>query len=353
MLLSPLDRRVLKTLSRGASRRSQPGVRIAVVGNCYNLSLAYAMKLLNVNATVERFPISGNPRITGNLLLRALRKYDHVFVQDFPDGLVRGASSVSLLHHLNHAIRTPTIMFGAYHPDSIIILDGSRKGAFISGALGQHHSGIALFGYLAGLSVDAALRLYEAQVFEKLGYFDLWGWNSSHLIETIRMNYSLDLQPDLIRWSRSGCFMFTVNHPKPRVFHDLARRLLDLAGVSWNPVDFDNYALDDLARDVIFPIYPAIAEHFGIPGSYVFKAAEYFPAGIRIGAFLNLPEFVRASYRVYARHSSADLTNNRVQEWLENAEISAFLKEFALGRTSPSGSSLRREVRREWDVDAV
>jgi hypothetical protein len=126
--------------------------------------------------------------------------------------------------------------------------------------------------------------------------------------------------------------MYTINHPKPHVFFDIARRLLDNAGISTEPVDFDNYAMDDLARDVVFPVYPAIADHFGVAGSYVFKAAQHLPGGLHIGSFYDLPCFLRESYRVYARHDANALTNERVQDWLENPEICRFLQDFASAR---------------------
>jgi hypothetical protein len=333
MLLSNLDRRVLATLKDGALGRVKPGLRIAVLGNCHSLDIAYAMQLLNVGATVHRYPIQTRSKITGKMLVRALRTYDHVFLQDFGEGLIPGGSSDLLARELANAMRYPTLLFGAYHPDAIFVHDRSKSGAFVWGGLGQHHSAIALFAYRAGLPAEAALRLYESEIFEILGYFDLWSAASAQLL-ALAKSYSLDLSTDFLRWARRGCFMYTINHPKPHVFFDMAQRLLDKAGISSKPVDFDNYAIDDLARDVVFPIYPALAEHYGIPGSYVFKAAQYSPGGLNIGGFWDLAGFVRESYRVYARHKVEDLTNERVQSWLDDPDISAFLKDFSWERRS-------------------
>jgi hypothetical protein len=335
MFLSNLDRRVLATLKDGALRRVKPGLRIAVLGNCHSLDIAYAMQLLNVSAIVHRYPIQTRSKITGKMLIRALRTYDHVFLQDFGEGLIPGGSSDLLGRELANATKYPTLLFGAYHPDSIFAHDRSKGDAFVWGALGQHHSAIALFAYRAGLPAEAALRLYERDVFETLGYFDLWGAASAQLL-ALAKSYSLDLSADFLRWARRGCFMYTINHPKPHVLFDLAQRLLSNAGIAQEPVDFENYAMDDLARDVVFPVYPAIAEHYGIAGSYVFKAAQHAPGGLNIGGFWDLPGFVRESYRVYARHKAEDLTNERVQGWLDDPETSAFLKESGSERSSLS-----------------
>jgi hypothetical protein len=328
MFLSNLDQRVLATLKDSALGRVKPGLRIAVLGNCHSLDIAYAMKLLNASATVHRYPIQTKSKITGKMLVRALRTYDHVFLQDFGEGLIPGGSSDLLSRELANAIKYPTLLFGAYHPDAIFVHDRSKGDTFVWGALGQHHSAIALFAYRAGITAQDALQLYDREVFETLGYFDVWPAASAQLL-ALAKSYSLDLSSDFLRWARRGCFMFTINHPKPYVFFDLARHLLSRVGIGGEAVDFDNYALDDLARDVVFPVYPAIAEHYGISGAYVFKAAQYSPGGLNIGGFWDLPGFVPESYRVYARHKAEDLSNERVQGWLDDPEISAFLKEFS------------------------
>jgi hypothetical protein len=333
MFLSNLDQRVLATLKDNILGRAKPGPRIAVLGNCHSLDIAYAMKLLNVSATVHRYPIQGKSKITGKMLVRALRTYDHVFLQDFGEGLIPGGSSDLLSRELANAIKYPTLLFGAYHPDAIFVQDRSKGDTFVWGALGQHHSAIALFAYRAGITAQDALQLYDREVFETLGYFDVWPAASAQLL-ALAKSYSLDLSSDFLRWARRGCFMFTINHPKPHVFFDLARRLLGRVGIGGEAVDFDNYALDDLARDVVFPVYPAIAEHYGISGAYVFKAAQYSPGGLNIGGFWDLPGFVRESYRVYVRHKADDLTNERVQGWLNDREISAFLKEVSSQKSS-------------------
>jgi hypothetical protein len=51
---------------------------------------------------------------------------------------------------------------------------------------------------------------------------------------------------------------------------------------------------------------------------------------------------VQESYRVYARRKAEDLTNERVQGWLNDREISAFLKEFSLEKSSAARVKERR-----------
>jgi Polysaccharide biosynthesis enzyme WcbI len=339
MLLSNLDRRVLTALKDRAFGRLKPGPRIAVLGNCQSFDLAYAMKLLTPGATVHQYPIQSKAKITRKMLVRALRGYDHVFLQDFGPGLVRGATSEFLCNELAHTTRYPSLLFGAYHPDSIFIHRGAAD-AFISGPIGQHHSALALFAYRAGLPVEAALRLYTREVFETLGYFDLWRPASTQFLEHAR-SYGLQLEADFMRWTRRGCFMYSVNHPKSFVFFDLAHHLLDTAGISSQPIDFQHYALNDLARDTVFPVYPEVAEHFGLPGSYIFKAPKHSPGGLSLGNFFDLHGFISGSHRVYARHAPGALANERVQGWLDSSEISRLLMEFC---SAPIGRGRRSKL---------
>jgi hypothetical protein len=334
MFLSNLDRRVLATLKGAAVRRQQPGLRIAVLGNCQSFEVAYAMQLLNGRATVHHYPIQTKAKITGNMLVRALRTYDRVFLHDFGEGFVRGASSDFLCSEVANVTRYPSLLFGAYHPDSIFVQDRSRGDAFVSGPIGQHHSALALFAYRAGFTAESALRLYQREVYELLGYFDLWEPASTQFLEVTR-SYGIKLDSDFIGWTRlARSFMYSINHPKAYVLFDLARHLLDQAGIPWKPLDFDHYAVNDLARDTIFPVYPEVAERFGIAGSYIFKAPSASRGGLNIGTFWDLQAFVRESYRVYARHDGEALTNERVQAWLQNVEICSFLNDFGLERRS-------------------
>ncbi len=327
MLLSNLDRQVLSVLKDGALGRPKPGPRLAVLGNCQSFDVAYAMKLLDPAATVHHYPIQGKAKISGKMLVRALRDYDHVFLQDFGDGFVRGASSAVLCNELRSTTKYPSLLFGAYHPDSIFVSAGTN--AFIAGPIGQHHSALALFAYRAGITPDGASRLYRRDVYEMLGYFDLWQPATAQFLEHTK-SYGLQLEADFIRWTRRGCFMYSVNHPKSFVLFDLARHLLDEAGRSARPIDFEHYSLNDLARDTVFPVYPDIAEHFGVSGSYLFKAPKHSPGGLSLGNFWDLPGFITESYRVYARRAPGELANERVQAWLDNGEVSSVLKEFCL-----------------------
>jgi hypothetical protein len=119
--------------------------------------------------------------------------------------------------------------------------------------------------------------------------------------------------------------MYSSLHPKPFVFFDFARQLMQRAGAPMQPVNFDDYAVDDLVRGSVYPVYPEIGEFYGIQGSYVFKGAQ-FSFGTGLGDFWNLRQFVTDCYHGYAKYQPNQLTNERVQGWLDDTEIAGFLR---------------------------
>jgi hypothetical protein len=114
-----------------------------------------------------------------------------------------------------------------------------------------------------------------------------------------------------------------MNHPKAHVVGDIARRLLTESGITPEPVEIQDYLGDELTQDVIWPIYPAVAERFGLTGSYLFKAksrGEEFPV------LYDLPGFIAASFSIYDALPVGDLTCPRVESWLAAPEIVALFR---------------------------
>lgn len=324
-----LDRRVIASLRSKSLRQPGAGPRIAVVANCQSFGLAYAMKLLNLDATVHRFPVLFKSWTSVRTLARTLKLYDYVFFQPFGPGYVRGGSSEPIVEELNDAILLPTLIFTGFHPDQVYVHDAAKAGPPINGPIGPYHSALAFFAYRAGLPVEAALRLFKREVFEIVGYFDVWNGATEALLDE-GQRFALDFREDLLRWTRRGCFMYSSLHPKPFVFFDYARQLMRKAGIPMQMVNYDDYAVDDLVRGAVYPVYPEIAESYGIQGSYVFKGAN-FAFELGLGQFWNLREFVADCYRTYAKYQADELTNERVQGWLDDARIAGLLRRVALG----------------------
>ena len=112
--------------------------------------------------------------------------------------------------------------------------------------------------------------------------------------------------------------MHVLNHPKAFVIGDIARRLLRESGIDPEPVEVEDYLGDELARDVIWPIYPPIAETYGLTGSYLFKMK---PGQGSFPVLYDLPGFVAKSFALYDRLSFTDLACARVDVWIGTPEI--------------------------------
>jgi hypothetical protein len=309
--------RLAKLMGNG-SRRSGP--RIAVVGNCQSFGVAYSMKILDPSATVDHFSVIARGTADISVFAKTLQTYDYVFSHLFPKGHVRGGDIEDLRARVKNIRLFPAIVFAGFHPDLIYLHDAAKNDAPILGPLGLLHSALAVFAFREGLSLEEANALYNRNVYEALGYFDVWNSATSELLDMARDWFNLDLSGELMNWSRRGAFMYSVAHPKPFVLFDLAKRLFADIGRKIPEVDFDYYSIDDLARSEIFPIYPPIGELLGVRGGYLFKQKN-FHLSQSVGDVLTLPEFLAESYKVYARHDPAAITQIRVDAWRRDRSV--------------------------------
>ena len=322
-MLSQIDKQVLRSwyeyrvaptfAKLKGTAPSGSGPRIAVVGNCQSFGVAYSMKVLDPSATVDHFSVIGRPKVSIGVLARTLQTYDYVFSHPFPAGHVRGGDIEDLRRDVKNLRLFPAIVFAGFHPDLVYLQDAARE-APVLGPLGLLHSALAVFAFREGLSLDEANALYNRNVFEALGYFDVWNGAASELVDTTREFFNLDLSTELMNWSRRGVFMYSLAHPKPYVLFDLAKRLFADVGLKAPDVDFDYYSIDDLARSEIFPIYPPVGSILGVRGSYLFKMKN-FHLSQSVGDILTLPQFLAESYKTYAQGDAANMEQIRVDAW--------------------------------------
>lgn len=303
------------------------GPRIAVVGNCQSFGVAYAMKVLDPSATVDHYSVIGHSRANMDLFARTLATYDHVFTHEFLDGHVRGGNSDELCRRLPQALMFPGIGFAAFHPDLIYIHDLQQLHGFVFGPIGPYHSAVGLFAYRKGLSLEEANALFNENVFEALGYFDVWNGAAKELLD-LGKKFDFDLSADLMKWSRRGVFMYSTVHPMSFVLFDLAKRIWEKVGLTPRAVDFDYYDIRDLSRAEIFPVYPPIAKMLGVQGGYLFKLGNHHLAQT-VGDFLTLPQYLAACYKIYAAHEASRLGNARVDAWLADEKTSDLLVRLA------------------------
>lgn len=293
------------------------GPRIAVIGNCQSFGIAYAMKLLDPTARVEHFSAIGRTLADMKLLAKTLSTYDYVFSHEFPAGQVRGGGSQELQSLLDKVVLFPAVTFAAFHPDLVYLLDETRGNAPTIGPVGPYHSAIAVLAFRRGLSLDETHALFNRNVYETLGYFDVWNEAAEEFIETTKRKFGMDFSTELANWSRRGVFMYSLVHPKPFVLFDIAKRLFAQQGLNAPNVNLDYYSIDDLARAEVFPIYPPIAEWFGVPGSYTFKLENYHLSS-SVGTFITLPYYLSECFKVYRRCKPSQIAHPRIEAWLDD-----------------------------------
>ncbi len=312
-----IDPHVTKLLGHKSGAK---GPRIAVIGNCQSFGVAYAMKLLDPTADIHHFSVVARARASFDLFCKTLETYDYVFSHEFQPGYIGEANSEALRARVPKTMLFPAVIFAAFHPDLVYLIDETRGNAQLHGPLGPYQSALAVFAFRKGLSLEEANALYNRNVFDALGYFDLWNDAARELVTNSKY-YDLDLSAELMNWSRRRVFMYSNVHPKPFVLFDIAKRLFAKSGLKALDVNFDHYAIDDLARSEIFPVYPAIAERFGVRGGYLFKMPN-FHISHGVGKFLTLPEYLAASFKIYARSTPSQLVHPRVDRWLADQATS-------------------------------
>lgn len=323
-MFSQIDRQLFARWRRSALGQNKPGTRVAVVGNCQSFAYSYGMKLFNPSLQIDRYAVVGRSLATLDRLVKALKDYDVVFAQDFGPGILRdNGDSEALRKALPSIHRMPFVNFFGFHPDTVYLFDPTRDGKLIMSPTGVYNSGLTLFGYMQGMSVDQTEALFSREVFDVLGYLDVWNSSADEFLRAAA-DTGMNLESDLARWSRRGNFMYTPNHSKPQVMYDIALKAMRKAGLPIRDLEMDDYLVDDLVRGFILPVYPPLAEYYGFKGSTIFKK-EHYRLSMKPGEFLTLREYIAESFAIYGKHQKPQLANPRVDGWLADAETARTL----------------------------
>ncbi|WP_454850547.1 WcbI family polysaccharide biosynthesis putative acetyltransferase [Rhizobium binxianense] len=251
-----------------------------LLSNCQTFGLANSMKLLGPRFHVDAVDIWSFKKNIDKYKSE-IPKYFRVIVHphfyniDFDFSIAQNLSTI------------PSINFDAYHPD---VCYAFSKGP-LDGPMGSYHSMIILAAYEAGLGIEQTRKLFRQDVFEGCGYFRRWEMERTQLLSSFSQ-YGLDMASSFTKWSRGDAFMYSVNHPKIRCIYDIARAFMRRHGIE--TVDGDILPADNLLNGPCYPIYPEIAEMFGVRGSYLFKV----PNDYRL---VSLEKFIEFSFGTYAR----------------------------------------------------
>ncbi|GAB4304684.1 MAG: hypothetical protein Fur0034_21720 [Desulfuromonadia bacterium] len=255
-----------------------------VVSNCQTIGLAHSLSLLCPSVEVAACDIW---QLSKNFSSwqSVLDQYEYVIT--LPDDQLRGVVDLS---RLPRRIKVPAVKFRALHPDITYVKMGDT---ILKGTMNDYHSALVLAAHRCGLSESQALALFRRDVYEKVGFFSLWDRERETLLGLFEST-GFDIRSDFLRWTRRGPFMYSFNHPRIFVLfdiaHHIAKRLYDGTIPQSHILPHDN-----LAMGSIWPVYPEIAERYGIwEGSYLFKKmGEY--------TVMDIEQFIAESYQAYGR----------------------------------------------------
>lgn len=184
--------------------------------------------------------------------------------------------------------RFPQLSFSGIHPDLVHI---QQNGKNVRGPIGHlWHSSLALYGFIHDIPVEACVRLFCAETYERLNFYDIWTASQRLLLNElaeagIPTHY-------FYTWCRLGCFMYDPNHPV-RLALDLAGKFASRLGESRRGSEVTALFALFPHHGPIFPLYPEAAERLGTSGSYLFSR---WPDP---GKPIDLRSFIAMSYNYY------------------------------------------------------
>lgn len=285
--------------------------RFAVIGNCQSANMIRCVQAL----TGSEFPTLSWSR--PDLLVHTeeahaqvialFAAHEKVFIQPaYWDVLAKRHPEFA-----EQVILYPSVAFAAFHPD-VVYVSHRVTGEHVFGPCHDYQSSIAFLGWKAGLPVERTLALFDADIYQRLGFFDTWQPSLAALIEEGRAA-GLELAPFVDAWRRRGNFMLSMNHPKLFVLLDIARAVLEKHGIPTARFDLEDYVYDWTSVGAVWPVYPVIGERLGAPGHFHFKLEAPALAADRPVQTMGLKEYVEASYRAFSAFAKDDLVCDRLQ----------------------------------------
>jgi hypothetical protein len=182
-------------------------------------------------------------------------------------------------------VRIPVILFDAFHPDTVYV-QSARTGQLTSI---HYNSAIVAWCYKHGIEAKRVVRLFSPEVYDALGYFDRWRTSVDELRRRFE-SVNMDFASFFLSAKRETPFMHSVNHPTSRCLTILARLAARALGADERTTSRAPRVPDGLA-DAAWPVYPEIAETYGIAGEYAWVLA-----GRRVVGVLPFVEFTFERY---------------------------------------------------------
>lgn len=311
VVISDLSARMLSNLTESSLKLPKTQIKVLIVANCQGVGLANSLQAMS--SAVGALPIlATNENIrkikSGELEISSLvAECDWILIQ--PQSEITDLFKTKFAHASDKIRLFPRILFPAFHPDADYVF--SKTNSSVDSPIGAYQSTLALYGWLNNYSAEETVQLFNNETFEKLGYFNYWDISKKALtLEGKETNLPLD---ELINtWSRQGIWMYSMNHPRLFVMIDIAKAILAREGVTAEK-NSTQYIQDDLVHGPAWPVYPAIANKIGVPGSYQFKKARELCPQYQPIQTLNLKDFIDSSFEIFSKFEREDLICHRLQ----------------------------------------
>jgi hypothetical protein len=260
-----------------------------VISNCQTFGLANCLQAQASDVLVtgvDTLLFNSDPeRFNGEM-----ERYSTLFIADGVKQELTSARIDAIPEH----VPLPMFTCRAFHPDLVYLLQDERP---VTGPAGDYHSAIAYACFLAGMSVADTLGRFTGSLLERCGYMGMWLPERDRLVKELA-GFGLDIGLPIRTWGRKGAFMYSINHPRIHVLHDIAAELLRARDRTPFPDGIVPH--DNLATGAGFAVYPEIGEALGVAGSYAFKdVGSYRP--------IDLASFVTGCFESYARFAPGSI----------------------------------------------
>ena len=261
-----------------------------VIGNCQTTGLVNSLTILSPDVDVEGCDVwqlskdrdYWNDKIASYQHLIVISDCRHSEIVDF-----RRYKNITWF---------PSFIFQAFHPDMCYVIcpDGIFKSP-----MDEYNSCLIFAAYQSNLSIQETFQLFNDDVYRSVGFYDFWEYEKKSLIERFD-ECELDIRASLVHWVRSGCFMHSMNHPKINTVYDIARAITQKIRKQYAESPIRPH--DNLTVGPIYPIYPEIADQFGLKdGSYLFKPMGSYKQ-------MDLKAFIEGSFQAYQHYEKHELT---------------------------------------------
>jgi hypothetical protein len=289
------------------------GPHIAVIGNCQVSGIGASLRRLRPDSQVDIWHIGVHPDETKEQTRERLRRYDFVFSH-----LGKDCGDILALSKLRDIVpqvfHLPTVVFRGFQPDCVYLL--GPKGV-LKGGVGDLHSGIVAAAFMLGIPFERVPRLFNAFVYEALGYFDAFPTAENQLLNSFKAE-GYDLKPYFENWLREiGAFMYIGNHPHIRVLADVALLAAIRAGLVTKETPAPQDVLDSLSDSVQWPVYPEIARRLNLAGSLIFR----WPAHQATPEWPREASLQKLVVRLYRQYES--MPRERLAEYVSTQSVEA------------------------------